>query len=201
MDANTNRVLAAVARVGGAVVRDEVGDIYSIDLGDCIVDAALSDTIGEIDTVKKLHLSECGLIDIQVKLLRGMPELRMLNLGLNPITDDCLPSLALFQQLRELHLFHTQICGKTLPSLTHLPLEVLTLEGTSADDSVAGSLSQMHELRELDLAATGLTDEGLRQISGLGRLRELNISMTACTFSGMDQFMELFAGTHNPIYY
>ena len=31
MDANTNRVLAAVARIGGAVVMDESGDIHSIE--------------------------------------------------------------------------------------------------------------------------------------------------------------------------
>jgi len=114
------------------------------------------------------------LADGDLKHLRGLPRLKLLNLNFTSITDEGIGEIASLSELEELALAGTDLTGATLGEFSGLKkLRLLDLSGTRLTDQHAGDLAKLRQLRELLLIRTKLTDQGVAQLAELGELRRL----------------------------
>ncbi|MFO0903823.1 MAG: M56 family metallopeptidase [Pirellulales bacterium] len=93
--------------------------------------------------------------------LRGLTELRALNLHGHPVSADVLVS----NKLHDVSLGHP-----------------------SVDDAVAMRLAELADLRQLQLSFTSITDEGLRKLAGLQQLQQLDVGSDVVSDAGVAAF-------------
>jgi len=124
------------------------------------------------DPSSKYHLEPGVLMsgpdtkDSDIAQLKGIKDLRRLDLSHTLITDTGLQQLEQFQTLEALSLVETQI--------TDVGLE---------------SIGKLKQLKHLDLARTGITDEGLRHLHKLGMLQSIVLDGTKITADGIGQLL------------
>lgn len=88
-----------------------------------------------------------------------------LNLDKMPVTDNDLPNIAVFRNLRQLNLDFTRITGAGLSALSRLPhLEALSLSGTTIKAADLDQFAGMQSLRKIYLWKTGLTGNNLADL-------------------------------------
>jgi hypothetical protein len=105
-------------------------------------------------------INDAGLVH-----LKGLGNLRWVELQDTKITDAAAEQLARLTQLRTLGLDGTLITDASLPCLTKLSsLRSLSLSGTSITDAGLESLKSSSNLRHLDVSGTRVTPEGVRKL-------------------------------------
>ena len=88
-----------------------------------------------------------------------------LNLDKMPVTDNDLPYIVVFQNLRHLNLDFSRITGSGLATLVRLPhLETLSLSGTAVKPADLDQLGSLPSLRKLYLWKTGITADALADL-------------------------------------
>jgi Leucine-rich repeat (LRR) protein len=121
--------------------------------------------------------------------LRGLPELRELDLSMTSIGADGIPPLEELPKLRVLALGNggPQSRDKMLPAVRMLKhLEKLRLASLTGDgDAELDHLADMPQLTELDLYGLKLTDQSLEKLAGLKNLRYLGLSGKGITDKGL----------------
>jgi hypothetical protein len=126
--------------------------------------------------------------DAAAERLRGLDDLRILDLSQSAITDAGLRALSGLTDLRQLNLFKTQISDLTpLEPLSRL--EVLILEHTLVTDDALASLVHLRELRELNVGYLELGDTGIGHVAKCSKVQTLGLSGTDLT----EQQCELLA--------
>jgi len=103
--------------------------------------------------------------DADLKGLKDLKSLQMLNLGVTRVTDACLKDLKDLKSLRTLNLPLTQVTDEGLNDLKDLQgLQILNLGGTRVTDAGLKNLKGLKSLQLLDLTNTRATDAGLKDI-------------------------------------
>ena len=124
--------------------------------------------------------------------LKGLSNLKYLDIRYAPATDSNLIHLSELTNLRGLDLSHA---GVTDAGLVHLGgltnLELLDLGDTEVTDSGLAHLGGLTNLEELDLRDTGVTDAGLLHLEGLTQLEWLNLSHTRVADAGLVHLQRL----------
>jgi hypothetical protein len=126
--------------------------------------------VGKCKHLEDLVLCETDIKDGELQLLRGLAELRILNLGsAKGITGRAVRALLPFRNL-----------------------EQLWLHGTSFDDTGMTDLGRLKHLNRLDLRWCPITDAGLARYQPPDRLKELVVFASNVTAHGVKQFMTAF---------
>lgn len=141
----------------------------------------LSERIGDEMFVKiiAVHLRNTGLSDDRMHCLAGLPDIRVLDLSHNPITDKALTHLAGMRRLETLRLDGTSIEGPGLAYLQHLPrLDDLILADTRITDEGLKHLSAPDSLVGVALDNTSVSDAGLEYLHSASQLKVVSLCGT-----------------------
>lgn len=121
--------------------------------------------IGRIKTLEKLALATTDVTDAGLENLSGLAHLQSLDLRRCKISGSGLKALRSLGELRELDLSLTDISDAQLQDLIDLrQLTDLVLEYTAIGDDAVGQLSQMTNLKVLDLGQSRLSEAGAKRL-------------------------------------
>ncbi len=192
-DAEQERAVAAIEKLGGKVGRDEKRPgkpVVRVDLdGPDVTDAALA-YLAAFPDLMELSVRRSRVTDVGLGPLARLKRLTALSIEGTPgVTDAGVERLRPCTALRELSLTETRVTGK---GLEHFPdLELLNLSGTPFGDDGLRHLAGLLELRVLLLLDTRVTDEGLRHLPGRTRLWALGLAYCQVTDAGL-RYLEGF---------
>ncbi len=123
--------------------------------------------------------------------LRRLVNRRELELGWG-IPESALVDIEHLHSLRSLIGLPDDLSDRGLASLSNLVnLKDLDLSGTHVTDSGLSHLKNLSNLEEISLRGTAVTDAGLRHLEGLTRLRRLDLSDTGVSDEGVKRFEKL----------
>jgi len=109
----------------------------------------------KVPTVQFLDLANSLVTNDGLDAIRGLSNLRSLNLNLTSISDKGLETVCDIKSLERLWLHETKITNAGLAKLVRLPnLKVLDLSNTNISDSGLTHLEKLTSLEELDLRKT-----------------------------------------------
>src|SRR5262245_6023642 len=119
--------------------------------------------------------------------LQGLPRLRSLDLGAQPLTDAGLKQIAALTDLQELNLNWNKVTPAGVISLvkSRPGLQRLELSGVSMRDDDVAALKVLTDLRHLGLRRTLITDGGLAHLKAFPKLRQLSLMHTGVTDVGL----------------
>jgi hypothetical protein len=153
--------------------------------GSRIDDASLACLRG-MPNLKSLDISDTRVTSRGMAELAGLKSLTTVLLNGVSIDDDSLRHLSGMQALRLLELRNTPIGDAGLVHLAGLrSLRHLVLRGTKVTGRGLESLAELPQLETLSLGETPLDDQGLLMVCKLKSLRQLYIDRTCVTFKGM----------------
>jgi Leucine-rich repeat (LRR) protein len=141
---------------------------------------------GHRDT-RTVHVTGAGL-----EYLKGLSQLRVLDVRIPQFTGVGLEHLKAFDQLEELHLDDTQVTDADLVHLAGLGrLRELSLRSTPISDAGVKHLAKLSCLRYLSLCNTRVADAGVRHLAGLTSLQNLDLGNTGITDVGLSHLKGL----------
>jgi hypothetical protein len=124
--------------------------------------------------------------------LKGLTQLKKLDLQCSQITDAGLEHLTGLSRLETLDLYDTRITDTGLERLKGMAnLQTLSLGRTKVTDTGLERLKEMGQLTELDLYETRVTDAGLEHLKGLTQLQTLGLDKTRVTDAGLERLKGL----------
>ncbi len=124
---------------------------------------------GGVDSV---YFTRVGITDADLKLLKGLENLKKLSLSHSRITDAGLKRLQSLASLVQLHLADTKITDAGLEHLTSLKnLGFLDLSDTQVTNAGLEYLKSMKKLKTIRLSGTKVT------ATGVGKLKQ---ALTVC---------------------
>jgi Leucine Rich repeat len=142
--------------------------------------------VGRFSRLWRLDGNRKPVTDAGLSHLKGMANLKELNLGYATVTDAGLASLSGLGNLRSLSLYNTRITGTGLAHLTNLgSLEVLSIDSTQVTDAGLAHLKALRNLRVLSLDSTQVTDAGLAHLEALRKLEHLSLNGTQISDVGL----------------
>ena len=152
----------------------------------CLAAEPIADQAKAIAEIRKLHgrvtidekspdkpvieasLSGPQASDAALEHLKGLTQLRTLNLGGAQVTDAGLANLKNLFDLQDLDLRETRVTGTGLANLEGLShLRSIDLAGVEVTDAGLVGLKALNHLRSLNLAGTPVADAGLTNLTRL----------------------------------
>ncbi len=111
------------------------------------------------------HITLTGWNEWDYTILKRMPDVVQLQMANPDVTDETLNSVRGLKQLRVLDIARTGVSDAGLPNLAELKsLQKLHLAGTKITDAgLQAVLDQLPELKTLDVRDTAITPQLLRQ--------------------------------------
>lgn len=177
--------------LGRFLGEDFFNHVAGADLSGCANVEPLMPQIAELRGIEILSLFECQVSDDDLRSLKELRTLRVLDLP-EAIADDGLAHVANLTQLEALDLSGTKITDEGLVHLQRLrKLRVLDLSGTEITDAGLTHLRGLRQLEALNLGETRVTDEGLAKLKPLTRLELLNLFGTAVGDEGLRHLEDL----------
>ncbi len=133
-----------------------------------------------------LSLRDANLTDKDLKFLRLLPHLEILDLTNTPITGAGMVHVKPLSKLRVLAMRKTQVDDQGLAQIKDLDkMWQLILDETKVIDEGLKYLAKMNGLEDwLGLCNDQITDEGLKSLTHLHKLRTLNLRGTKVTKEG-----------------
>lgn len=153
--------------------------------GFVLTDAAFATLPGRTRVSPPLNLrARSGRLSGLAALRPG--DVRRVSCAGHPVTDDELRFLAPLHDLRRLDLGHTPVSDEGVARLCGLArLEVLSLAWTGITDDSLATLRTLPQLVYLDLSGTAVTDAGLAHLLVHTRLRTVALWSTNVTWRGL----------------
>jgi hypothetical protein len=149
------------------------------------VDAGVAHLKG-LTQLRVLNLWNTKASDVTLLHLKELPELQELNLDGTNVTDTGLLNLKGLTQLQGLSLARTNVSDTGLASLKGLTqLRLLIIDNTTIGDAGLESLKGLTQLHTLILVHTQVSDDGLENLKALTQLQELDLSFTNVTDAGV----------------
>ena len=160
-----------VEELGGAVTRDEAGEVTGVDL------------------------RATWVTDADLRKLAQFPELTLLDLSLTRITDQGMQELKDLPGVVDLNLrFAEYVTDEGLGAIKEWKkLKRLNVHGTKISDTTLGHISGIVSIESLDVGSSMVTDVGLEQLSSLPNLKELTIGGNELGDAGL-QALRLLPG-------
>jgi RNA polymerase sigma factor (sigma-70 family) len=146
----------------------------------------------EVQRIPGLKLTDAT--DADLRRLKGLTALRLLDLQGTQVTDVGLEHMKGLAALQWLELRGTQVTDAGMEHLKGLSaLQHLYLTGTKVTDAGLERLKGLTTLETLDLKGTRVTDAGLEYLKGLTALGGLELSNTSVTSAGVESLEGLTA--------
>ena len=162
---------AWIEDLGGAVERNESGNVIGVDL------------------------RATWVTDTDLRKLAELQKLTWLDLSLTRITDQGMQELEDLPNIVELDLRFTEyVTDEGLAAIKGWKkLEKLNIHGTKISDTTLEHISGITTIESLDVGSSMVTDVGLEQLSSLPKLRELTIGGNELGDAGL-QALRLLPG-------
>ncbi|MCA9108762.1 MAG: M48 family metalloprotease, partial [Planctomycetaceae bacterium] len=217
-NATQQRLVDEIKKLGGSYQLDPDSDDWVLREVDLNRTDATDETlkfIGEEQSLRRLSLAMTKITDAGLDHLKNLKNLETLGLFGTAISDVGLRKLAPLVSLAHIDLTQCNVTGEGLLALTHLPLTMLEMNRTQANDrsllvisripSVShlflqktqvsdkglSHLSKLPHLQSLVLSETNVTDDGLRHLANLIELRSINLRGTVITGLGLEHLTNL----------
>jgi hypothetical protein len=153
-------------------------------------DAGVANLKG-LTQLRVLNLWKTKIGDGPLLHVKELTQLQELNLEGTSVTDVGLPTLKGLTQLRGLSLARTRVSDTGLDHLKGLAqLQMLLLDNTTIGDAGLENLKGLTQLHTLKLAHTEVSDGGLENLKGLTQLQELDLSFTNVTDAGVKKLQK-----------
>jgi hypothetical protein len=147
-----------------------------------------------VSQVKELYLSQCEIDDKTIESLPTFPNLNVLSLKGNFLTDDGLEPILKQTALTFLNLYYNiHITVRGISRLLPLgrTINILDLGLTQLkDEGMAMIATHFTNLEDLSVACCGLTDSSLENILSLHKLQRVNIKGNKFSQSALERFLE-----------
>ena len=174
-------------RMGGMVAFDRHGQVEQLNLCGTQVTAKslrlVKKQLRGLKNLRALDLSSALMQESALRELAGLTTLRALSLNHIKVSDRGLSPLAGFDQLQFLGLAFTDVA-----SLRHLrsvgKLRWLFLGGSKVGDKALKQLAHAEKLQKLSLFSCPITDTGIVHLAALPKLVSLNIALTKVSDAG-----------------
>lgn len=141
------------------------------------------------------ELEDAGKVtNAGIEALKGMTNLKKLNLMRIGVDDAALKNFENCKQLRDVRLRGTAVDGSGLVSLVGSKdtLTYLDLNETAFGSDAMANLVPFTNLETLELWFARITDDDLAQLAGMTKLKSLNLEQcTRVTSAGMDHLLKL----------
>jgi Leucine-rich repeat (LRR) protein len=126
--------------------------------------------------VVKVTLQFTNVTGVGLSLLKGLTQVRYLDLSSSKVTDSGLAYLKGMTKLNHLDLNDTRITDLGLKHLKGLTeMETLKLAGTQISDLGLQELKNLRKVKTLDLSGTQISDDGLVHLVELAHLEKLHV--------------------------
>jgi hypothetical protein len=133
--------------------------------------ASISDQKVNSDVVQR------NTADDQVRWeCQNHPEVEQLTYRGLPVTDEGLKYLLPLKNVKVLYLSGCDVTDEGMSRLIHLPLQILSIDGTQVGDTGVTILSKIKSLISLDLGDTGVTSKGVSSLQDMPSLAIINLS-------------------------
>jgi serine/threonine protein kinase len=128
----------------------------------------------------------------------GQTNISILNLKGTAISDDNLIAIAGMKRISSLHIEAAPITIKGLAALKSPPLASFDfINYLNINDAIVKKLSQLKNLRSLQLSHTNIVDNQLMMLASLGKLEYLNLDgCPGITPEGIEAFQKLYMSMH-----
>jgi internalin A len=176
-----------ITEAGGAVTRDQTGQIVAVDLRATWITDSDIVALARLPNLAHLDLSLTRISDHGLQQLKDAPAITDLNLYSDElITDAGLAALKGWKHLKRLSVRGTKITDTTLQHLSGVAtLESLDAGYAQITDVGLELLTPLTNLRELAIGGNKLTDTGLQSLRQLPGLIYLDLSGAERTDSGL----------------
>ncbi|MBL6707229.1 MAG: hypothetical protein ISQ06_14050, partial [Planctomycetaceae bacterium] len=131
-------------------------------------------TIGKVQSLKNLDLSNSAANDQVISELSQIPHLQTLNLDGTQVTGGSATGLASMQELTELSLLGTAADDLVVASLAALPIRRLNLARTPITNASLPHILKIKTLESLNVSYCGVTGDGFKGY-GKSDIKELNV--------------------------
>lgn len=164
-------------RTAGAKLTETKGVVTGCEIADAAtITVEQLQLLAQLPQLKSLSFGK-GLSDEMLAKLPRLANLESFSSNASTATDDGIKSLARYEKLRSIALFHPgkQFTGSGLAALAELPqLDRLTVAGSLAfDDSGMAAVGQLSHLQNFRTWHTGVTNDGLKKLASLPKLESL----------------------------
>jgi serine/threonine protein kinase len=187
--------VSKIEMLGGIIKVDEKfpgRPVIGVDFGSTeVTDAGLEQLRG-LTQLRVLNLSTTHVTDAGLEHVKGLTQLQVLSLYNTNVTDAGSEHLKGLTQLCELNLSYTQVTDAGLNRLKGLMrLQKLFLAHTPVTDAGLKHVGTLTQLQMLNLDGTRVMDAGLRYLKGLTQLRALDLYNTKVTGAGFEHLKGL----------
>lgn len=178
--------IESLMRIPTVVKLDESNQVKEVDFQLYHRDDRDLIPLGKISSLERVILNGWETPGAGLAHLRGLENIRTIELWSHHVTDEALPHIGKLTSLQELSLRHTAISNSGLAHLTELnQLKSLLLHKTAIDDAGLAHLARHENLELLSLHRTQVTDAGIVHLANLTNLRDLSLAGTAIDGSGL----------------
>jgi hypothetical protein len=159
--------------------------------------------IGRLHSLRELNLGTqpVDLGDDDLLALRDLARLEVLVLGAAPISDDGLAAVRGMRELKRLNVTDTRITDDGLAILAELPkLESLRIGGALITDQGMAHLKKLKQLKALILHDCPLTDGSLSYLREMRHLESLYLFGTSISDQGLSGLEEALRAGPWPVH-
>jgi Leucine-rich repeat (LRR) protein len=141
----------------------------------------------EVTTLVFTHGSDDKLQELMPHL-RQFPNLKVLHLKGQRLTDTSVECLAELSGLEELYFYDSALTDQSAKHLRRLSsLKRLFLSGDRMTDQALPDLAAIQNLEKLGLSSPKFTDDGVAALAPLSKLQQLDITSTSITDVGLKE--------------
>jgi Leucine Rich repeat len=120
--------------------------------------------------------------------LRQFPNLKVLHVHSQWVTDNSVECLAELSGLEELHFYNAALTDQSAKHLRRLSrLKLLFLSGDRMTDQAFPDLAALPNLERLGLSSPKFTNDGVAALAPLSKLQQLDITSTSITDVGLKE--------------
>ncbi len=150
------------------------------DSEDAIADRLVA-KLSHLKNLSFVRLGRCDVSDVGASGLRGLQQLKILDLSYSLITAKSIAVIGKLTSLEDLTLNNVDLSKSDFSSIGRLPkLVALYLRSSHVSDAMVNSLAPARKLVALDLSNnSAITDASLPTLASLPALRALNLSGTS----------------------
>jgi internalin A len=188
-DTEPERAIAAIKKACGRVTIDENRPgkpVVGVRLTGFPVNDGVLSRLKGLTQLRSLELQCAQITDAGLESLKGLTQLQTLNLEWTHVTDAGLEHLKGLVQLRSLSLNATQVTDAGLKCLEGMNrLQDLDLERVRVTDPGLQCLEGLRQLQQLNLAHSEVAGAGLAHLVGLDNLKKLDLQWSKLTDAGL----------------
>ena len=176
-----------ITALGGRAETNARGEITAVSLRASFVSDADLERVAALTQLEKLDLSHTRVTDLGLQRLKGLRNVRELNLFYAElVTDEGLAAVKTWPRIERLNFRGTKVTDNTLALLAGKDsIVALDIGFAEVTDSGLRHLPRFKGLRELAFGGNKLTEVGLEVLRSLPNLTHLDVSGKQRTDSGL----------------